>query len=142
MINIQFFGGRGGSGGKGGGGSSGSFKVSGNKISVGEDTINMIKKGAFQQELSRQTSLSADGKTSTTTITRLYKSNSGTMYEVTEKTTVRERSAAESARVRVTNPSRYRSGGTVMGTGSMGDLYQTTSEITRVKKRKSSATKK
>lgn len=137
QIHIQFFGGRGGGGGKGGGGSSsGNFKVSGNKISVGEDTINMTKRGAFQEELGRETSLSADGKTSTTTVTRLYKSNSGAMYEVTEKTIVRERSNTEGAAIRAGNSSRYSGAGAVTGTSSMGDLYQTTSEITRVKKRR------
>lgn len=135
-------GGRGSGGGKrsggGGGVSSGSsFVQAGSKISVNGDTINMSKRGAYQGVVGdRKTSVSKDGKTSTTTETRLYKSNSGAMYEVTEKTTVRERSVSEAAVYRAAGGSRYRSSGAVMGASSLGDMYQTETKITKVRKRK------
>ncbi len=121
---------------RGGGGSSESknFTVNGSKISVDGDTINMTKRGAYQETLSIETSLSADGKTSTTTETRLYKSNSGAMYEVTEKVTMRERSTAEQARMDVVNP--IRSAGSVMTYTNSTNRFDTKIEITKVKRRR------
>lgn len=134
-------GGRGSGGGKrsggGGGGGGSAFKAAGSKISVSGDTINMSKRGAYQGMVGdRKTTMSKDGKTSTTTETRLYKSNSGALYEVTEKTVIRERSSTESAAIRAGGGTRYRSPGAVMGVSNLGDIYRTTTEITRVKRRK------
>ena len=121
-------------GGGGGSTESKNFTVNGSKISVDGDTINMTKRGAYQDTLSIETSLSADGKTSTTTETRLYKSNSGAMYEVTEKVTTRERSVAEQSRMDAVNP--IRSAGPVMTYTNATNRFDTKIEITKVKKRR------
>lgn len=122
-------------GGRGSAGSTPSFTQSGSKISVNGDTINMTKRGAYQGTVGeKKTSMSKDGRTSTTIETSLYKSNSGALYEVTEKTTIRERSASESALVRGTN-NKYRNSGAVTGTSSLGDMYKTETKITKVRRR-------
>lgn len=130
-------GGNGSGGGKRSGGGGGGFTTQGSRIFINGDVINMQKRGAYQGRVGDQkTSLSKDRKISTTEETRLYKGNSGSLYEVTERTVVRERSKEESRRIFNKAPYKYKQIGWADST-SLDYLYDTTTTVTKVKKRKS-----